>query len=77
MDKKYCSKCAGFLTDEDGTTSMGFEMEISGLVMSDFTRKQMGKYAPRQGDKVIYRLCWVCYLDGIFGGSKYFTGWSE
>ena len=77
MDKEYCSKCKQCLTDDNGTTTMGWELELNGLEMHDFTRTQMGKYAPKYGDNIIYRLCWECYLDSIFGGSEYFTGFSK
>ena len=74
--RKYCSKCNRCLTDDSGASITAFQVEIKGLDRNPYLREQLGKYAP-MGDRVIFRLCYECWLNSLFANSPSFDGFDE
>jgi len=62
---------------ENGKTMIGMVIGVTnlGLPISfsvDFVRRQFGKYAPKEPDKVDckFEICWECMLDALLGEKK-------
>ncbi len=62
MSKEYCSKCNKCMTDEDGTTIIGFKMSVivDNKEKLDFMKKQFGKYEIKD-----IQICYECWIDSV------------
>lgn len=71
-EKYYCNKCNKCMTDENGTSWVGYSIEVNlgsqstsdrALIIADkFLKKQLGKYKPNK----VYDFCFECWLDSLF-----------
>lgn len=65
------------MKDEKETTIIALEIRLERLDKSPQLKEQLGRYAPKKGNTVIFRLCWQCYLDALLMGSPYWEGYKE